>query len=182
MDSEWYKEIVKDDSSLLQGDILCNLRIHDVREGLIKHGNVIVLSQSCDLNKMTENKSVLIATITELKNYLSIVYNKNNNSKKSVIKQFEKINKNQIINMFILDKCNQNVMNNDYILVLFNELFTIGIDDLKDQLSNNRKIKKARLTSPYREKLAHQFGNSFSRVALSNDLNPHSDYFESFKP
>lgn len=179
--SSWYKIENIDTSKTFQGDLLKDVIVSNVLEKKRMKVNAVILNQSCDLvNKISDDKPVTLAILVGLKEYLNDLVRKGNGvGEKALKKEFEALNRNHIHNLFVLDKCNDEFFDSDYMLAVFTTLFVIKFGDLKEQIKTNN-ILKARLKSPYREKLTHQFAHSYSRVALDNDLeNPDNDYYKS---
>ncbi len=179
--NSWYDIENIDTSKTYQGDLLKDVIVSNVIEKKRMKVNAVILNQSCDLvNKITDDKPVTLAIIVGLKEYFTDIVNKGNGiGEKALKKEFEALNRNHIHNLFVLDRCSDEFFDNDYMLAVFTTLFVIKFGDLKEQIKTNH-ILKARIKSPYREKLTHQFAHSYSRVALDNDLiTPENDYYKS---
>ncbi|KJR41840.1 hypothetical protein MCHI_002260 [Candidatus Magnetoovum chiemensis] len=172
---KWYVE--KDKSSpLSQGEIIkdCPILIPpsyiaidgdkvEVEELLGQIYNIIVLSQSCDLqhSKLT---NVLVCPIWELSRFAD------NNSYYKSYKAKEELRRGIIPGYHLMNKC-EIIDFNDYIVADFRNVYSIDYNFLIE-LSNIRDNKRICLLSPYLEHLSQAFARFFMRVGLPSDIEP----------
>ena len=166
----WYE--VVDGKELFQGDIInsCPLIIppstiengKDVGVDVFEY-NVIVLSQSCDLiqNKLA---LVLVCPIWTLSEF----ENKNPTYKNPKMK--ESLRRGYLPGYHLLNKCEIDGFKKGYIVVDFRSVYSVSFDFLVELAE--KKGKRLRLLSPYREHLSQAFARFFMRVGLPVDIPP----------
>jgi len=165
----WY-QIVEAKEGLLQGDFIkeCPIIIPspEIHEGqyvdvdVVKY-NTIVMSQSCDL---AQGKIDLVLVcpvwpLYELVNEFSFLQGK---------KGKEELRKGNLPGYHLLNKCEFNEFETDYLVVDFRHVYSIHFTALK-QLAESYQ-KRIRLLPPYREHLSQAFARFFMRVGLPVDI------------
>lgn len=167
MDYPWY-ELTKDDQ-ILQGDFfysvpflepLSDIRIEEFeyKSGLY---DVIVISQSCDLI-LKKLKTVIVCPIWTLEQF---------SDKKSDYKKKgrrEKLRKGEIIGYHLLNKCDLEGFESDFLIVDFKSVFSIPLTYLQNIIE--KKENRIRLLPPYREHLSQAFARFVMRVGLPSDI------------
>ncbi len=166
---EWY-EIVDDDKNVFQGDFLNSCPVIIPQEKLeesksitakVDLYNVIVMSQSCDLLQR-KLKLVLVCPcwsinkFSEKENYYGSSEGKN------------QLRKGYSVGYHLLNNCDIEKYENDYLVVDFRETYSLPIDFIFAFIKE-QKIRK-RLISPYREHLSQAFARFFMRVGLPSDI------------
>jgi len=167
-DYPWYKLI--EGKEILQGDIIfsCPLIIppSEIKEGIgvdIIEYDIIIMSQSCDLiNEKIE--LVLVCPVWELKEF-----EKQNPSYKSS-KMKEALRRGFIPGYHLLNKCEINGFETDYLVVDFRNIFSVPFNFLSELAQ--KRGKRIRLLPPYREHLSQSFARFFMRVGLPVDIPP----------
>lgn len=164
----WYETPTKN-SQLMQGDFISNCPIllppkdfsgNDDFEIKVKNFNVIVMSQSCDLENHKLNW-VLVCAVWDL-DYLATL-NEHLRSKKNK----EKLRRGNFPNYHLLNKCEIEGSERDFQIVDFRNSFSISYNFLKEFSSKQSKL---RLLPPYREHLSQAFARFFMRVGLPIDI------------
>ncbi len=82
----------------------------------------------------------------------------------------EKLRQGNLPNYHLLNKCDIQGFEKDYLVVSFRDVFSIPFDYLVDLASTD--AKRLRLLSPYKEHLSQAFARFFMRVGLPTDI-PH---------
>ena len=165
-DYPWY-ELVESTNEILQGEIVDNCPIvipsSEINDsGLvdvdveIKIYNVVVLSQSCDL-EASKIDTVLVAP------FWSFLEIEAQNSAFVSKKNKEKFRQGFIPGYHLLNKCELSGIEKDFIIVDFKNVYGVNLNFLRSHLS---KVNRARLLPPYREHLSQSFARHFMRVGL----------------
>lgn len=166
-DSPWYK-VVNDDDTLEQGDILndCPILIphKDIvtnPEVVIKTYDIIVMSQSCDLEQRKLDL-VLVSPIWKMSDFeQSNAFYKGNKAK-------EGLRRGYIPGYHLLNKSTISGFEKEYLVVDFRNVYGINFEFIID-FANNQE-KRLRLLSPYKEHLSQAFARFFMRVGLPSDI------------
>jgi hypothetical protein len=165
----WY-EIVEGDS-LLQGDFInqcpivlppSTIELGKVRAEVIEY-DVVIMSQSCDLEQK-KLELVLVCPIWSLTEF-----EKKNPSFK-IGKMKESLRRGYLPGYHLLNKCEMDGFQTDYLIVDFRSVYSVPFDLLLE-LSRKRG-KRLRLLPPYREHLSQAFARFFMRVGLPVDIPP----------
>lgn len=123
--------------------------------------NVVVMSQSCDLEQR-KLRFVLVCPYWSLEDL-------GRQEKKFLEPKIqEEIRKGNMYSYHMLNECRLDEKKQGIQVVEFKSVFSVPFDFLTSFA--NAQGKRLRLRSPYKEKLSHAFGNSFSRVALPVDI------------
>jgi len=164
----WY-EIVEG-KELLQGDILNScpliippLTIERIEEVDVIEYDVIVMSQSCDLVQK-KLELVLVCPIWTLSEF----ENKNPTFKSPKMK--ESLRRGYLPGYHLLNKCEIDAFETDYLVVDFRSVYSVPFDFLLE-LAQQRG-RRMRLLPPYREHLSQAFARFFMRVGLPVDIPP----------
>jgi hypothetical protein len=165
----WYK-VLENDEALSQGDFVkeCPIVIppnkpEEGKESEIRiiNYNVVVMSQSCDLMYRKLNL-VLVCPFWELNEF-----EKANPSYKDV-KIKEGLRRGLLPGYHLLNKCEIEGFETDYLVVDFRTVYGVYFDVLLDLV---KKInKRLRLLPPYREHLSQAFARFFMRVGLPVEI------------
>ena len=163
----WY-ELAKH-RGLLQGDFINSCPIvvpfkatspGKVSADIIKY-NVIVMSQSCDLEQK-KLELVLVCPIWELSEFEAI----NPNYKSKKIKE----NKGYLPGYHLLNKCEVSGFKKGYLVVDFRSVYSVPFEFLTDLIKG--QAERLCLLPPYKEHLSQAFARFFMRVALPVDIPP----------
>lgn len=165
----WY-EVVESDDTLLQGDFIqeCPIVIPpskmsgEVEIDIVTY-NVVVMSQSCDLEH-GKLDLVLVCPIWSL----SELEEKNSYYKSR--KGKEALRRGYLPGYHLLNKCEIEGFETDYSVVDFRNVYGVPSEVLTDLVK--KKDKRLRLLPPYREHLSQAFARFFMRVGLPIDIPP----------
>jgi len=164
MDYPWY-EFVDGTDIIQQGELIENCPIvippSDVdSEGEleieIEYYNVVVLSQSCDLEN-SKIDIVLVApywTFEEIKQINPEYVSKRNKNK---------FRESLMPGYHLLNKCDLEEFQSDYVIVDFKNVYGVNLNFLREHLID---VKRIRVLPPYREHLSQSFARHFMRVGL----------------
>ena len=162
-----------------QGDIYKKIKLYrnikvsenDVEVNEVEFENVVVLSQTCDLERIYDKDpnsvlSILVAPLfllEEFKNgsYLDYVNIKTDQIKKE--KSLEKYKTGENLRYYLLDIDDETKIKNnllDSFIVDFKYFFTADMS----QFSREKYV--ASISSFYREALSHNFANYLSRIGI----------------
>jgi hypothetical protein len=178
MSYPWYETVAANSDELLQGDLVYECPIVKPPEAIIEGDeldfeieliNVIVLSQSCDIeNKKLQN--VLVCPFRTLRDYFAALPPEQN-SKKSLEKHFDQLRQGYQPNYHLLNKEPEYGID-DFIIADFRNIYGVHLSVLKSHVQklNNR----VRLLPPYREHLSQALARFFMRVGLPQNI-PHID-------
>lgn len=123
--------------------------------------NTVVMTQSCDFNKMKDNDLV---TLCPRVNYRDI-YDKGN---------WKPLREGRIIGAHLLDRSDLAGHDFEYQVVDLTRIFGIPYGFVKRAAEH--RGERVRLLPPYREHLAQAFARRFMRVGLPIDLPPEYPY------
>jgi len=166
----WY-EVVSDDV-ILQGDLIkeCPVIIPldkiPLKENVdlpakIEIYNVIILSQSCDLDKKKVDL-VLVCPFSSLTEFGDKdAFFKDNKGK-------DALRRGYFPSYHLLNKCEIGGFETDFMVTDFHRIYTVPYDVLMTLVGD--KAKRLRLLSPYREHLSQAFARFFMRVGLPADI------------
>jgi hypothetical protein len=172
---DWY-EIVDTDANLSQGDFIneCPIivptpnKLGEVQDAEVKNYNVIVISQSCDL-EFKKVDLVLVCPYWELSQF-----EKMNNFYKSTEGK-ESLRRGYLPGYHLLNEIAIEGYEMGYLVVDFRNVYGVPFDFLRDLAK--RKGKRIRLLPPYREHLSQSFARFFMRVGLPVDIPKFSKSF-----
>ncbi len=168
MDYPWY-EFVDCTTEIQQGERIENCPIIIPPNGTTEEGeyevvveeyNVVVLSQSCDLEN-NKIDIVLVApywTFEEIKEINADFVSKRNKNK---------FREGLIPGYHLLDKCDLSEFNSDYVIVDFKNIYGVKLNFLREYIKDKKRI---RLLPPYREHLSQGFARHFMRVGLPSGI------------
>jgi len=174
LSSTWY-ELVEDNANIEQGDFIINCPViippkkivdNEEYETEVKEYNVIIMSQSCDLQQK-KLRIVLVCPFYELE----FVSNQKKLFKEAEMR--ESLRRGHLPGYHLLNKPLIDAFNDDYLVVSFRDVFGINYNFLKDFVNDNPQ--RLRLLSPYREHLSQAFARFFMRVGLPSDIPKFSD-------
>ncbi|MCK4245077.1 MAG: hypothetical protein KAX20_05575 [Candidatus Omnitrophica bacterium] len=166
----WY-DIVEGSELLLQGDFVNScpvvvpttaIELGKVSTEVIEY-DVTVMSQSCDLEQRKLDL-VLVCPIWTLKEFEE----KNPNYKKKKTK--ESLRRGHLPGYHLLNKCEIDGFETDYLIVDFRSIYSVPFDFIIDLAK--KRGKRLRLLPPYREHLSQAFARFFMRVGLPVDIPP----------
>jgi len=164
----WYE--VVEGKELFQGDIIksCPLVIppSTMEDGIsvdVIEYDVIVMSQSCDLIQK-KLELVLVCPIWTLSEF----ENKNPTYKSPKMK--ESLRRGYLPGYHLLNKCEIDGFETDYLVVDFRSVYSVPFDFLVEL--TQKSGKRLRLLPPYREHLSQAFARFFMRVGLPVDIPP----------
>jgi hypothetical protein len=167
----WY-DVINSNENLMQGDLISDCPIIvppssielDEMDVDIELYNVIIISQSCDL----ENKKidlVLVCPFIPLDEFGT--KGEKYNFYRS-LKGKEALRRGDSPGYHLLNKCNIKGLYTDYLVVDFHNVYGVHFDLLMDIA--RKQEKRIRLLSPYREHLSQAFARFFMRVGLPADI------------
>jgi len=173
MNYPWYKKIIKS-GFLQQGDLIANcpiiippsLQISDKADinAEVKELDVIILSQSCDLEN--DKISLVVVSpylpISEFSKSLS-AQGKNQKEIKRIIKD---IKRGFNFGYHIIEK--ENDLLKECQVVDFKNVYSVDLNLLRDYCDGIEN--RLRLLPPYREHLAQSFARFFMRVGLPQNI------------
>lgn len=160
----WY-HIADVNEGLLQGDFVheCPIVVpppiisSKVQEVDIKNYDVVIMSQSCDLE---QGKISLILVCP----YYSLAETRFSNNNKDK----EKLRKGSFFGYHLLKKCELEGFETDFLVVDFRNVYSVDFDFLVSLVRS--KGRRLRLLPPYREHLSQAFARFFMRVGLPVDI------------
>ncbi|MBL7117695.1 MAG: hypothetical protein ISS94_02775 [Candidatus Syntrophoarchaeum sp.] len=165
----WY-DIVKSEEDIMQGDFIkeCPViippsEISDEVEVRIINYDVVIMSQSCDLVQRKLDL-VLVCPIWPLREF-----EERSDFFKSR-KGKEELRQGNVPGYHLLNKCEIDRFQTDYLVVDFRSVYSVPFDFVIDLVK--RRGKRLRLLSPYREHLSQAFARFFMRVGLPVDIPP----------
>ncbi len=167
----WYA-IVDGSASLAQGDLIdrcpivvppATLSPQKGAEGAIEIRlyNVVVMSQSCDLEHH-KVEFVLVCAVHPLE-----LLGKQNGWYASRNGR-EELRRGNAIGYHLLNRCDLEGLRKDFQVVSFRDVHSVHVDLLRTTASSSSR--RLRLLPPYREHLSQAFARCFMRVALPDDL------------
>lgn len=165
----WY-DIIRGNEDLLQGDFIkeCPVVIPtseisaDVEIHIISY-NVVIMSQSCDLVQRKLDL-VLVCPIWPLSDFeKKSDYFKSRKGK-------EALRRGNVPGYHLLNKCEIDEFQTDFLVVDFRNVYGVPFNFVVDLAQ--RRGKRLRLLSPYREHLSQAFARFFMRVGLPVDIPP----------
>ncbi|MCE5209615.1 MAG: hypothetical protein LLG42_15070 [Chloroflexi bacterium] len=124
---------------------------------LLENYNVIILSQSCDLNKYGDEDDVILCP---RQNFIET--NQNNKD------DWKKLVSGRIISLHLINKSDIENYSFDYQIVALNHIFPIPFGYVKEIAKQSSQ--RIRMLPPYREYLAQAFARQFLRIGLPIDL------------
>ncbi len=170
----WY-EVVADSTDIYQGDIFSQCQIFvpsgEIVEkkvpGKIKLYEVIVMSQSCDL----ENDNVEIVLVCPI--YPIDILQRQNKFYRTRDGR-KALEQGTAIGYHTLNPISEGGFNRPHYFVDFRNVFGVHINTLKDMCMKQKP--RLRVLPPYREHLAQAFARFFMRVGLPVNIDPIPDY------
>lgn len=166
---KWYKIVEGDE--LEQGDFLNdvpiliqpdtipvvieNLSSVEIDIDSILLYNVIIMTQSCDFNKMRGEDLVTLCP----RSPYSSLYGK---------ERWKPLKQGRVVGAHLLDKCDLRRHEFEYQVVDLTRIFSVPYGFLKGFASHQGE--RIRLLPPYREHLSQSFARRFMRVGLPIDL------------
>ena len=172
----WYQKLEVKDNSIQQGDFiyvcpivkppqnLTELNTEDSSVVKIETYNVIIISQSCDI----EQNKLEIILVCPFYTFNDLCQNLGYDTDKNRKKVFNEIKSGRKFSLHMLDKYEDFELK-DYLIIDFRNIFGVNIDVLKNHISNNHQ-ERIRLAPPYREHLSQAFARFFMRVGLPIDI------------
>lgn len=175
--NDWYERTEGDD--LLQGDILENCPIftparemdwppaegEEIEAEFDAHlQDVIVLSQSCDIQKGQKSDQWLVLLCPFWALPVAAAVNPYLNS--SVGK--EECRRGNLNGYHMIAECTDDKWSREIGIVSFREIYSLPLDFVRSFANNSGP--RTRIRSPYREHLAQAFARYFMRVGLPVDI------------
>ncbi len=173
----WYEQ-VPNTAGLQQGDLLDNfpvvvpaIAVADAPieggteielTGRVEHFNVVVMTQSCDFAKLSDNDQVVLCPRLD---YFAVAPQRKSTKGPEGWKSL--IN-GRIIGVHLINKCDIQGHAFNYQIVDLRQIFSVPLALVKRVVSNT--IDRIRLCPPYREHLAQAFAQQFMRIGLPIDL------------
>jgi hypothetical protein len=170
-EASWY-EIVDKSDQIMQGELLkeCTIAKPTLAESKVcydtveyKTYDVIILSQSCDLNpKKPKVDLVLVCPLWSLSDFAkSGSYFDNDEGK-------EDLRKGNCPGYHLLHKCNIEPFQDQCLVVDFRNIFGVPFEYIT-YIANNSESRIC-LCSPYREHLSQAYARFIMRVGLPSDI------------
>jgi hypothetical protein len=173
----WY-ELVEATAGLEQGDFLFDYPIplvplevvgtrsgsRDAREVRfdVYTYHLIIMTQSCDLQKISEDTDVLLCRRVAYPDAVA------KNAKLRGPNGWSSLRKGHSVGLHLLNKCEIEGHSLTYQIIDLQKVFTSPIRVVRAHA--NSQGKRVRLCPPYREHLAQAFARQFMRVGLPADL------------
>jgi hypothetical protein len=172
--SLWYT-LVQSEKALEQGDFLNDFPIpippDDIYDlGMKEKGiqakylvatfDLIVMTQSCDFQKMGDSESVILCPHEAFLDASKDRSNKN--------QLWDQLIREQVISQHILNKCDIENYKFEYQVVNLRDVYSVPYGYVKKVAS--RIPYRVRLLSPYKEHLSQAFARQFMRVGLPLDI------------
>ncbi len=163
----WYE--VADDDKIMQGDFIpeCPIIIppseiseEDEFDVTIKNYDVIIMSQSCDI-EYNKIDLVLLCPVWPLEEMEKNDFMKSSKGK-------EELRRGNVTGYHLLNNCELEDFIIGYRVVDFRNVYSVPLDFIKEF----NKSKRLRLLPPYREHLSQAFARFFMRVGLPVDIPP----------
>lgn len=166
--NSWY-ETVNYDEPLMQGDILfrCPVLFPDKEANYaelsdpaeieieLAEVDVIVMTQSCDLQSCESKKPVILCPLSNL---TPIKAN-----------SLDNLRKDKITNLHLLNTNTHSTdLPNEYLVIDFSTVYTLPFG-LINNWKNNIQGKRPRLIPPYLEHMSQRFAMTFMRVGTDDD-------------
>lgn len=171
----WYLQLHPPSDKLLQGDlvkacpiVLPTAELHRDQENefTIKEFDVVVMSQSCDLEN-DNLEYVLACPFYSFATYISYISPEHRKKPGQIENHFKHLEQGIQPNYHLLDK-HQEFGLIDYQVVDFRNVFSIHLELLKKHVVN--QDNRLRILPPYREHLAQAFARFFMRVGLPQNI------------
>lgn len=131
--------------------------------GSLKTFNVVIMTQSCDLEYYKDTDQVIICPRYDLKE----AKNRNGQSLNSKNK-WGQLRKGQIVGSYLMKRCDLKGHEFNYQVVDLQRVMTVPYNLVREVAS--KLGDRVRLLPPYREHLAQAFVRQFMRVGLPIDL------------
>jgi hypothetical protein len=166
----WYAT-VNGKEPLLQGDFInsCPVVIPPaaiesakVSAEVIEY-DVAILSQSCDLEQ-GKIDLVLVCPVWPLSEF------ENRSDLFKSRRGKEALRQGNVLGYHLLNKCEINGFETDYLVVDFRSVYSVPFDSILDLAK--KRGRRLRLLPPYREHLSQAFARFFMRVGLPVDIPP----------
>lgn len=180
---DWYR-LASSDEMLEQGDFLFNFpipipppEIYDALEEDaeeinlefdIKRFNLVVMTQSCDFQKMEDSESVILCPCED---FLVATENDVESAKKD---KWAKLIRGQVIQAHLVNKCEIEHHEFDYQVINLRDIYNVPYGYVKEIASKIEQ--RVRLLPPYKEHLAQAFAKQFMRVGLPIDISREYPY------
>jgi hypothetical protein len=132
-----------------------------ISERIAEYRNVVVLSQSCDLDH-DKLAFVLVAPYLALEDAKQAYPVLRSSEKRESLRQGNQTG------LHPLHKCDVKGLETDFLVVEFRRVFTVPIDYLLRRAAE--PVLRARLLPPYREHLAQAYARFIMRVGLPVDI------------
>lgn len=160
----WYGLI--QDPGLEQGDLFISCPIYRAEaDGTFRRdtGNVVIVSQSCDLahDKLEFVQVCPYWTLDEMAAREEFFRSKRGR---------EELRKGNLPGYHLLNRCTLPGFESNFLIVDFRSLLGVRLDTIKDLAQ--KQSPRLRLLPPYREHLAQAFARFFMRVGLPVDVPP----------
>lgn len=164
----WYS--LAEGMDLQQGDFITDCPIV-IPRNILKEGksaeieiticNVIILSQSCDL----EQKNISIVLVSP---YTTLTDFGKRNNYYAGNQGKEALRRGYSFGYHLLNRCDTKGFETDYLVVDFRNTYGAPLKTLTGLIKNRRK--RLRLLPPYKEHLSQAFARFFMRVGLPTDI------------
>ena len=166
---QWY-DIVSSKDDIQQGDFIEECPIIIPPKAILEPvdlnvevevRNVILMTQSCDILK-PKIKELLVCPYFTMEQLSSKETSYHDVTKRELLRR------GYVVNRHLLDKCELDGNETDYLIVDFSTLYSVNKNVIKELITVKKNRK--RLLPPYREHLSQAFARYFMRVGLPNDI------------
>jgi hypothetical protein len=187
--ASWYEE-VKHGKQLLQGEIICSCKVikpilagdtasafqdHEELpenlgdseieiEGEMTSSNIVILSQSCDLDPDNPPDFVVACPVYALHDHAKSIEDHTMGNYSNVKNLIEET----MPEWHLLDQCPVDTLNKDYLIVDFRKVYPIPFDSVRADAE--KAETRWCLKPPFRERLSQAFARLFMRVALDDPI------------
>lgn len=175
---DWYRS-VSGAEPLEQGDFFDNFPILIPTAGIVDPAgqnigdtleisadvgtaNVVLMTQSCDMQKLTDNDPLIFCPRFNLKDAKVGVKSLNTSQ------GWGDLQTGRYVSLYLVNKCDLSGHKFDYQVVYLAHVYSAPLSLVKNILA--RQNKRLRLLPPYREHLAQAFARQFMRIGLPVDL------------
>lgn len=167
---EWYN-LKQENLPLEQGDIIKDTKVivssYELLKGQTNEANVathdvIILSQSCDLQHVGKTNWVMVARLLDVHELFPVLSNSAKSKINTIIKGY-------VPNYHMIECCKIQGHEFDQKIIDFREVFSVPIQYMRE-LASEKIDGIVTLNSPYKEHLSQAYARFFMRVGLPTNI------------
>jgi hypothetical protein len=163
--TSWYGQPKSKEEQLLQGELVYSCPVifasenydSDPTSSKVGETDVIVLTQSCDLDLKRPPATVIVCAFWDVREFCD------KNPKAREPSHINQIRLGRMPPLCLLRECTLVSPNTEYLIVDFRYVYSVPYKILSKKAREGNRIQ---LLSPFREYLAHAFGSFFMRVGI----------------